>query len=143
MSNQQNFQVKCYLSQDELDSIKNNAKECDMILSGYVREAASNFCIFMYDFDVIFNHNKEVRYLYNAVRLLINVMKQAKYFYLGDCEYIIKKINEISHNEGEFLKLMLNDIDKKRSVIKREVKRSVRRHLVKEEKNNEKRYQDG
>lgn len=139
MSKQQTFQVKCYLSQDELDCIKNNAKECGIILSGYIREAASNFCIFKYDHDAIFNHTKEISRLNNDINRLICVMRTSPNYFSLHGEYLLRTMKKIREHEGEFLSLMLDDVDKKRSVIEREVKRSVRRRLIKEGKYNEKR----
>ena len=136
MRNKRTFQVKCYLSEDELERINNNARVCGKIASAYVREAASNFCIFEYDNNVIFNHTEEIGRLYDDIKRLVYLMRMSKNYFWIHGELLFKKMKNIREYEGEFIGEMLNDVGKKSKVIEREVKRSVRRRLAKEEKRN-------
>ncbi len=131
MKNMCEYQVKCYMSEDERESVKKYAKCCDKIESAYVRESASDFCVLIYDHKVVMEHTNELTYMRNAINNLYLFIRKTGKYVPNDFEYMFNKIDEIYKTEKDFNNLVLYDYTKKKRIIKRETRRVVRDFLYK------------
>ena len=128
------------LSEKELNQIKDNAKACDKTVSAFIRENALNFCILNCDYQSIINHTREITSLRNAINQLVYTIKKTGEYVPADLEYILKKMNEISKSENQFLNLMLDEKEQKNKIVAREARKIVKAKLkdskTKEQKHN-------
>lgn len=134
MIEKQTVQVKCYLTESELDQIQQNAKAMDKTVSAYIREISKNFCVLKYDYESILKHTHEITSLRNAINQLVYTIKKTGEYVPADLEFILDKMNEISKSEKEFVGFMLNDKEKKTKAISREVRKIVREKLKQKNK---------
>lgn len=132
MNDKQTVQIKCYVSENELEYIQANAKAMDKTVSAFIRESAKNFCVLQCDYKQITDHTHEITSLRNAVNQLVYTIKKTGDYVPADLEYILTKMNEISKSENEFVNLMLDDKEKKTKAITREARKIVRQKLSKD-----------
>lgn len=131
MTTNKTTQLLIRLSESELDQIQKNAKAIDKTVSAYIREIAKDFCILKYDYQSIVEHTHQITSLRNAVNQLVYTIKKTGEYVPADLEYILKKMNEISQSENEFVTLMLDDKENKTKAISQEVRKIVRQQLSK------------
>lgn len=134
MKKEKKHQVKCCISEFDRDCIERYSKASSKIVSAYVRETASNFCMLNYDWRVLDEHRKVLYSLRNAVNTLFLFVRRKDNYVSGDLALILKTMNEIADKEGDLLGLMLFDIGEKKKVIVKETKKIVSRHLERKER---------
>ena len=95
MRNKRNFQVKCYLSKDELNTIKDNAKAYDLKVSAYIRERALNPNIVNCTYDEIEAHIKELVLHREKINRVSHTIYKTIEYVPSNIDYILEEMKKI------------------------------------------------
>ncbi len=110
------------LSDEEYQTIKENAKAAEKTVSAYVRYIACNMCILQHNYSLIEEHTNQLTAIKNAiVQLTYTIIKTRKYV-PTDLEYIYNKFSEIVKTENEFLKTYSKSKIREEKILSKQLK---------------------
>ena len=134
MKKEKNYEVKWYAFDYERERMEMNARRHKKILSAYIRESTSNFCVMDYNYDLLSDHNDMIAYLSNSLNNIFLFMRRRRDYTSVGLQLASNTRKEIFELEKEFINIMSDDMEKKRKVVSKETKKIVVRYLEKKER---------
>ncbi len=134
MKTEKNYEVKWYAFDYERERMEMNARRHKKILSAYIRESASNFCVLDYNYDLLTDHTDMISYLRNSLNNIFLFMRRRRDYTSVELQLASNTRKEIFELEKEFINIMSDDMEKKRKVVSKETKKIVVRYLEKKER---------
>lgn len=92
------------VSSEEKEIIEGNAKKLKMTTGNYVRHVAMNPTIIQENYNVIFEHTKEITGVRNAINRMIFSIEASNNYLPREIETIVFYMNEIFKSENKLLR---------------------------------------
>lgn len=127
-------QLKFFVSDYELDQIRDNAKACDKTVSAYAREVLLNMTNIDIDYKAIVEHTEKLAAIHYAIIQLVFTIRKSGNYAPKDLEYIVAKMNTVLEMENELSQKHSEYVEISRREIRREARRIVRERLEKQAK---------
>lgn len=127
-------QLKFFVSDYELEQIRDNAKACGKTVSAYAREVLLNMTNINIDYKAIVEHTEKLAAIHYAIIQLVFTIRKSGNYAPKDLEYIVAKMNTVLEMENELSQKHDDYVEISRREIRREARRIVRERLEKQNK---------
>ena len=96
--------IKFRATEEEASEIRRKAAAAGMTVSRFLRTAAMNSQVVLYNTDDVFGLRSDLRRIGNNINQIAMVMNSNKSVYLSDVSDLRKQLNEMSRSIAEHLK---------------------------------------